>query len=47
MRHNIWKGPNGLRAGWRLLIYLALVFALGYVASKIVDLLSHGQAGRY
>ena len=43
MRHNIWKGPNGLRAGWRLLIYLALVFALGYATSKIVDLLSHGR----
>ena len=23
--HSIWKGPNGLRAGWRLLIFLALV----------------------
>lgn len=43
MRHNIWKGPNGLRAGWRVLIYLALVIALGYATGKIVDILSHGR----
>jgi len=43
MRDNIWKGPNGLRAGWRVLIYFALVFALGYGTSKIVDALSHGR----
>jgi membrane protease YdiL (CAAX protease family) len=43
MRHNIWKGPNGLRAGWRVLIYLALVIALGYATGKIVDVLSHGR----
>ncbi len=29
MRHNIWKGPNGLRAGWRVLIYVALVASFG------------------
>jgi membrane protease YdiL (CAAX protease family) len=34
---NIFKGPNGLRAGWRLLIYGVLVFALGYLANKIGD----------
>ncbi|MGH9714605.1 MAG: lysostaphin resistance A-like protein [Candidatus Acidiferrales bacterium] len=26
--HSVFLGPNGLRAGWRLLIYLLLVFAL-------------------
>jgi membrane protease YdiL (CAAX protease family) len=43
MRDNIWKGPNGLRAGWRVLIYLALVASFGYATSKIVDALSHGR----
>src|SRR5579859_2238458 len=26
----VFWGPNGLRAGWRLLIYIALVWALTY-----------------
>jgi len=39
----ILKGPNGLRAGWRLLIYAALVFALGYTEGKIENAVSHGQ----
>ena len=29
--HNIFFGPNGLRAGWRLAIYLAFVFGLQYL----------------
>ena len=43
MRHNLWKGPNGLRAGWRLLIYITLVFAFGYMANKIADAVLHGH----
>jgi VWFA-related protein len=43
IRYNVVKGPNGLRAGWRLLIYAALVFALGYAASKIADAVLHGR----
>lgn len=43
MPYNIWKGPNGLRAGWRLLIYAALVFAIGYAASKIANATTHGH----
>ena len=43
MRQNIFKGPDGLRAGWRLLIYAALVFAFGYAASKIADIFLHGR----
>jgi VWFA-related protein len=43
VRYNVLKGRNGLRAGWRLLIYAALVFALGYLANKIADSLWHGQ----
>jgi len=38
---NIFKGANGLRAGWRLLIYAALVFVLGYLANKIADAALH------
>ncbi|MGA7224367.1 MAG: type II CAAX endopeptidase family protein [Candidatus Acidiferrales bacterium] len=43
MQHNIWKGPNGLRAGWRLLIYAALVIAFGYVSNHIADAILRGQ----
>jgi hypothetical protein len=39
----ILKGPNGLRAGWRLLIYAALVFALGYTEAKIEGAVLHGR----
>jgi membrane protease YdiL (CAAX protease family) len=41
--HNIFTGPNGLRVGWRLLIYAALVFAFGYAASKIADAFLQGR----
>lgn len=43
MPHEIFKGPNGLRAGWRLLIYAALVFAFGYAASKIANAFLDGR----
>src|SRR5438046_1352460 len=32
--HKIFLGPNGLRAGWRLLIYLAMVYLFGLVLNK-------------
>jgi uncharacterized protein len=41
--YRILKGPNGLRAGWRLLIYAAVVVALGYSAGKITDAIFRGQ----
>ncbi len=37
-RYNIFTGPNGLRAGWRLLIFLALLLPLGYGAIRVSDL---------
>jgi membrane protease YdiL (CAAX protease family) len=40
---NILKGSNGLRAGWRILIYAALVGAFGYGANKIADVALHGR----
>ena len=43
MLHKIFKGPNGLRAGWRLVIYSALVFTFGYGANKIADAALHGR----
>jgi membrane protease YdiL (CAAX protease family) len=43
LAYDIFKGPKGLRAGWRLLIYAALVFALGYGANKIADAALHGR----
>ena len=39
MPYNIFNGPKGLRAGWRLLSY----FALGYVANKIAGVVSQGR----
>jgi CAAX protease family protein len=43
VQHNIWKGPEGLRAGWRLLIYAALLFVFNYAALKIADAMLRGQ----
>jgi uncharacterized protein len=43
VQHNIWKGPEGLRAGWRLLIYAALLFVFNYAALKIADAILRGQ----
>lgn len=34
---NIFLGPNGLRAGWRLFIFLAIFLSLGYVVSHSID----------
>jgi len=40
---SIFKNARGLRAGWRLLIFAALLFALGYGTGKIYDALTHGR----
>lgn len=37
----VFLGPNGLRAGWRLLIYLAIVGALNFGAHSLVVAVSH------
>jgi hypothetical protein len=34
LRHGLIKGPNGLRAGWRLLIFFAILSPLGYGVSR-------------
>jgi membrane protease YdiL (CAAX protease family) len=35
----LFKGPLGLRAGWRLLIFIAILLPLGYGASRVTGLL--------
>lgn len=42
--HSIFRGPDGLRAGWRLLLYVALLIVLGYAADKIAILLLPGHS---
>lgn len=39
--YGILKGPNGLRAGWRLLIFLAMFVPLVYGTSHGIDALTH------
>ena len=38
---NILAETNGIRAGWRLLIFAAIFLPLGYAAGRIVDSLTH------
>jgi uncharacterized protein len=40
--YGIWKGPNGLRAGWRLLIFVAILAPLGYGTSRVIDAVTVG-----
>ncbi|MGD1059675.1 MAG: CPBP family intramembrane glutamic endopeptidase, partial [Solirubrobacteraceae bacterium] len=40
MSYNIWRGPNGIRAGWRLLIFIAILVALGYGMDRSIDALT-------
>jgi membrane protease YdiL (CAAX protease family) len=37
---SVFIGPNGLRAGWRLLIFFAMLLPLGFCAGKISDMLA-------
>jgi membrane protease YdiL (CAAX protease family) len=37
---SIFLGPNGLRAGWRLLIFFAVFIPLAFGASRITDILT-------
>ena len=49
-QYTIFRGPNGIRAGWRALIFLAIVLAIfliiGLVAGLVVRLLT-GPAGAH
>ena len=44
-RYAIFRGPNGLRAGWRLLIFLAILLPIGYGVSLSIDSLMHRLHG--
>lgn len=44
-QYNIFRGPNGLRAGWRLAIFAAIGFALLLLVSVVVGVLTHGRLG--
>ena len=35
--YNAFRGPNGLRAGWRLMIFLAFLVPVGYCSSRASD----------
>lgn len=41
--HTIFRGPNGIRAGWRTLIFLALLFGMAAGVLFVKHLLRHGQ----
>ncbi len=43
-QHNFFRGPNGIRAGWRVVIFLALVCAMVLVLVGGVALIAHGRA---
>lgn len=40
---DVFMGPNGLRAGWRISIYVALVIALGAVLRFSAELIQHAR----
>ena len=41
-RYNMLKGPGGLRAGWRLLIFFVILLPVGYGAIKISESVAEG-----
>jgi membrane protease YdiL (CAAX protease family) len=40
----MWRGPNGIRAGWRVLIYLAFGGVVFFLLAAIAALLARGRA---
>jgi uncharacterized protein len=45
--YTILRGPDGIRAGWRVLIFLAILAGLAAVLSVIVVALTHGKRTRF
>jgi uncharacterized protein len=45
--YTIFRGPNGIRAGWRVLIFLAILAGLVAMLSVIVFALAHGKRTRF
>lgn len=42
-RHTVFVGPNGIRAGWRVLIFAAILCGLSVLLFLIVAALAHGR----
>jgi membrane protease YdiL (CAAX protease family) len=42
--NTVFRGPNGIRAGWRVPIFLAIVGTIVVLLAAILRLLSHGNA---
>lgn len=42
----VFMGPNGIRAGWRLLIFAAIVFVMLAIYGIVQKALFHGQPGK-
>jgi membrane protease YdiL (CAAX protease family) len=40
-----FRGPNGIRAGWRVLIFFAIIAGLGILLALLFALVSHGKTG--
>jgi uncharacterized protein len=40
-QYTIWKGPNGIRAGWRLLIFFALLVPMFWGTGLMSDAIMH------
>ena len=43
--NTIFRGPQGIRAGWRVLIFLAIAGALLTIVSLVVIAVAHGRIG--
>src|SRR5271166_484765 len=41
--NTIFRGPNGIRAGWRVLIFLAIAAALGLAFAVVILAVTHGN----
>jgi membrane protease YdiL (CAAX protease family) len=42
---NIFQGPHGLRSGWRLVLYFAILFALSFLLGKLIRQFVHHPQG--
>lgn len=46
-QHTIFRGPNGIRAGWRVLIFVAILAGLSAVLFFIIGAIAHGRRGAF
>ncbi len=43
--YNVFRGPNGIRAGWRVLIFTAIAVVLVLILSLLVGIFARGRVG--